>query len=147
MTHAFIFPDSQYRSRAPELCFLPLTWPFPSEGYHPHTSYLSQKDTFGSLLFFFRRFTGSFGHHCLPSMCHLLSQFSSAYIWQCYLLTWKLLTLLYKKWKMNKNLLYSPRNFFQYSLLTYMGIETKKTDIPIHTTDLLCCTAETRKTL
>ena len=132
MTHTFIFPDSQYRSRAPELCFLPLTWPFPSEGYHHHSSQLSQKDTFGSLLFFFRWFTGSFGHHCLPSVYHLLSQFSDAYIWQCYLPTWKLLTLLCKKWKMNKNLLYSTRNFFQYSLMTYMGVESKKEWIYIY---------------
>ena len=33
---------------------------------------------------------------------------------------------------MNKNLLYSTRNFFHYSLMTYMGIESKKEQIYIY---------------
>ena len=35
-------------------------------------------------------------------------------------------TLLYIKLITNKNLLYSTRNSTQYSVMTYMGIESKK---------------------
>ena len=35
-------------------------------------------------------------------------------------------TLLYIKQVMNKNLLYSPGNSTQYSVMTYMGTESKK---------------------
>ena len=35
-------------------------------------------------------------------------------------------TLLYIKWITNKDLLYSPGNSSQYSVITYMGKESKK---------------------
>ena len=35
-------------------------------------------------------------------------------------------TLLYVKQIANKNLLYSTGNFIQYSVMTYMGIQSKK---------------------
>ena len=57
-------------------------------------------------------------------------------------------TLLYIKQITNKNLLYNTENSTQYSVMTYMGIESKKkVDICICITDSLCCTAETNTTL
>ena len=52
-------------------------------------------------------------------------------------------TLLYLKWLANKDLLYSTGNTAQYSVVAYMGKESKRVDICICITDSLCCTAET----
>ena len=41
-------------------------------------------------------------------------------------------TLLYTKQITNKNLLYSTGNSTQYSVMTYMGIESKKEWIYVH---------------
>ena len=49
---------------------------------------------------------------------------------------------------MNKNVLYSTGNSTQYSVMTYIRIESKKgVDIGIYITDTLCCIAETSTTL
>ena len=55
-------------------------------------------------------------------------------------------TLLYIKQKTNKNLLYSTGNSTQYSVMAYMGKESKKR-VDICITDSLCCTPETNTTL
>ena len=47
----------------------------------------------------------------------------------------------------NKNLLSSTGNPIQYSVMTYMGKESKKEWIYVSITDLLCCTEETNTTL
>ena len=54
-------------------------------------------------------------------------------------------TLLYVKQVTNKDLLYSTGNSTQYSVMTYVGKESKKEWIYI--TDSLCCTPETNTTL
>ena len=57
-------------------------------------------------------------------------------------------TLLYIKEITNKNRLYSTGNSTQYSVMTYMGKESKKrVDTCICITDSLRCTAETNTTL
>ena len=56
-------------------------------------------------------------------------------------------TLLYIKQISNKNLWYSTGNSTQYSVMAYMGKESKKVDICICITDSLCCTPETNTTL
>ena len=56
-------------------------------------------------------------------------------------------TLMFIKQITNKNLLYSPGNSTRYSVMTYMGKESKKVDICIYTTDSLCCMPETNATL
>ena len=58
-------------------------------------------------------------------------------------------TPLYIKLITNKNLLYSTENSTQYSVMVYMGKESKKkrVDIGICITDSLCCTPETNTTL
>ena len=60
-------------------------------------------------------------------------------------------TLLYVKRVTNKNLLYSTGNSIQYSVMAYMGKDSKKkkkrVDICICITDSLCCTPETNTTL
>ena len=57
-------------------------------------------------------------------------------------------TLLHIKQITNKNLLYSTGNSTQYSVMTYMGKESKKEwIICICITDSLCCRAETNTTL
>ena len=57
--------------------------------------------------------------------------------------------LLYIKQITNKNLLYSTGNSTQYSVMAYMGKESKKKrmDVCICITDSLCCTPETKTTL
>ena len=53
-------------------------------------------------------------------------------------------TLLYIKQITNKNLLYSIRNYIQYSVMTYIETESKKrVDICVCIADSFCCTAET----
>ena len=47
----------------------------------------------------------------------------------------------------SKDLLYSTRNSTQYSVMTYMGIESKKVDRYICITNSLCCTAKVNTTL
>ena len=54
-------------------------------------------------------------------------------------------TLLYVKQTTSKNLLYSTENSTQYSVMTYMGKESKRVDRCM--TDSLCCTPETNTTL
>ena len=57
-------------------------------------------------------------------------------------------TLLYIKEITNKDLLYSSGNSTQYSVMTFMGEESKKRqDICICITDSLCCTPDTNTTL
>ena len=57
-------------------------------------------------------------------------------------------TVLYIKPKTNKNLLYSTGNSTQYSVMAYMGKESKnRVDICICITDSLCCTPKTNTTL
>ena len=57
-------------------------------------------------------------------------------------------TLLYIKQITNKDSLYSTGIPFQYSVMTYMGKDSKKrVDICTHITDSLWCTAETNTTL
>ena len=57
-------------------------------------------------------------------------------------------TPLYIKLITNKDLLYNTGNSTQYSVMTYMGKESKKrVDICIWITDSLCCTPETNTTL
>ena len=57
-------------------------------------------------------------------------------------------TLLHIKQITNKNLLYSTGKSTQYSVMTYIRIESKKgMDIGIYITDSLCCSAETSTTL
>ena len=57
-------------------------------------------------------------------------------------------TLLYLKWISNKDMLYSTGNFTQYSVMAYMGKESKKRlDICIFITDSLCCKGESHPTL
>ena len=57
-------------------------------------------------------------------------------------------TLLYIKEITNKDLLYSTGNSTQYSVMAYMGKESKKRmDICICITDSLCCTPETNTAL
>ena len=59
-------------------------------------------------------------------------------------------TLLYIKWISNKDLLYSPGNSTQYSVMAYMGKGSKKRGdicICICITDWLCCIPETNTTL
>ena len=59
-------------------------------------------------------------------------------------------TLLYIKQITNKDLLYSTGNSTQYSVMTYMGTESKKKEwiyVYIYITDSLCCTPETNTTL
>ena len=41
-----------------------------------------------------------------------------------------------------KNLVYCTGNSTQYSVITYMGNESKRVDICLCTTDSLCCTVE-----
>ena len=53
-------------------------------------------------------------------------------------------TLLYIKQIINKDLLLTETSS-QYSVMTYMGKESKKVDICI--TDSLCCTTETNTTV
>ena len=53
-------------------------------------------------------------------------------------------TLIYIKQTINKDLLLTETSS-QYSVMTYMGKESKKVDICI--TDSLCCTAETNTTV
>ena len=56
-------------------------------------------------------------------------------------------TLLYIKQITNKNLLYSTGNSTQYSVMTYIRMESKKgVDIGMYMTDSLCCIAETSTT-
>ena len=51
-------------------------------------------------------------------------------------------------WITNKNLLYTTGNPTQYSVMAYLGKETKKRGaIGIHVTDSLCYTPETHTTL
>ena len=53
-------------------------------------------------------------------------------------------TLLHIKQITNKNLLYSIRNYIQYSVMTYIETESKKrVDICVCIADSFCCTAET----
>ena len=52
-------------------------------------------------------------------------------------------TLLYIKQITSKDLLYSRGNSTQYSVLPYMGRESKKVDTFSYITDVLCYTAET----
>ena len=52
-------------------------------------------------------------------------------------------TLLCIEYMTNKNLLSSTGNPIQYSVMTYMGKESKKEWIYVSITDLLCCTEET----
>ena len=56
-------------------------------------------------------------------------------------------TLLCIEYMTNKNLLSSTGNPIQYSVMTYMGKESKKEWIYVSITDLLCCTEETNTTL
>ena len=56
-------------------------------------------------------------------------------------------TLLYIKQITNKDLLYSRGNSTQYSVMTFMGKESKKVVIGIYMTDSLCSTPETNTTL
>ena len=57
-------------------------------------------------------------------------------------------TLLYIKQITNKDLLYSTGNSTQYSVMTYMGKESKKrVDICKCITDSLCSTEENNTTL
>ena len=44
-------------------------------------------------------------------------------------------------------LLYSIGNSAQYSVMTYMGIESKKVGMCVCITDSLCCSAETNNTV
>ena len=52
-------------------------------------------------------------------------------------------TLLYIEQITSKDLLYSRGNSIQYSMMTYMGRESKKVDTLSYITDKLCSTAET----
>ena len=54
--------------------------------------------------------------------------------------------LLYTKYITNKDLLYSTGNSTQYSIMTYMEIESKKR-MDICITDSLCCISEAYITL
>ena len=56
-------------------------------------------------------------------------------------------TPLYIKETTSKNLLHSAGNSTQYSVMTYIGIESKKEWIYICIVDSLCCTAETNTPL
>ena len=56
-------------------------------------------------------------------------------------------TLLYIKQIANKNLLYSTGNSTQYSVMAYMGKESKKMSEYIFIIDSLCYTPETNMTL
>ena len=56
-------------------------------------------------------------------------------------------TLLYLKYVINKDLLYSTGNPTQYSVTTYMGKEPEKKNSCICITESLCCTPETNTTL
>ena len=58
-------------------------------------------------------------------------------------------TPVYIKQTTNKNMLYSRGNSIQYSVMAYMGKESKKerVDICIHITNSLCCTPESNTTL
>ena len=56
-------------------------------------------------------------------------------------------TLLSIGYITNKNLLNSTGNSIQYSVMTYMGKESKKEWVYVCITDLLCCTEKTNTTL
>ena len=62
-------------------------------------------------------------------------------------LNWKIgidvYILLYIKQITNKDLLYSTGNSTQYSVMAYMGKESKRGDIYAYITDAICCPPET----
>ena len=53
-------------------------------------------------------------------------------------------TLLFLKWKTNKDLLYSTGNYIQYLVITYDGEESEKEYIYVC---VYSCTSETNTTL
>ena len=61
---------------------------------------------------------------------------------------WHIHTTIYKIYITNKDLVYVTRNSTQYSVMTYMGKQSKKRlDICIRINDSLWCTSETNTTV